>query len=187
LFDAHLSSQEETLFGNFLEGLAIFICGRVFDGRQSSAIGIDVEFTRDAILYLVAIKSGPNWGNSSQIARMRDNFMTAKRVLATHRPPLPVVAVNGCCYGRDEQPHKIDYMKYCGQRFWEFISGDEQLYTRIIEPLGHMARERNEQFEDSYAQVVNRFSASFIRDFAADGAIDWSKLVEFNSAAKKAA
>jgi hypothetical protein len=29
LFDAYLSSQEETIFGEFLEGLAIFIAGRV--------------------------------------------------------------------------------------------------------------------------------------------------------------
>ncbi len=185
LFDAHLSSQEETIFGNFLEGLAIYICGQVFDGRQSSAIGIDLEFTRDGVHYLVAIKSGPNWGNSSQIARMRDNFATAKRVLATHRPPVPVVAVNGCCYGRERQPHKIDYVKYCGQQFWEFISGDTELYTRIVEPLGHLARERNEQFEEGYAQVINRFSASFIRDFAPDGAIDWQKLVQFNSGVER--
>ena len=45
LLDAHLSSQEEAVFGNFLEKLAIFVCGRVFDGRKSSAEGIDLEFT----------------------------------------------------------------------------------------------------------------------------------------------
>ena len=182
LFDAHLSSQEETIFGNFLEGLAIFICGRVFGGRISTAVGVDLEFMHEKILYLVAIKSGPNWGNSSQIARMRDNFMTAKRVLATHRPPLHVVAVNGCCYGRDNNPQKADYLKYCGQQFWHFISGDATLFTDILEPLGHLARQRNDQFDESYAQVINRFSAVFIRDFASDGKIDWKKLVEFNSA-----
>jgi len=32
-----------------------------------------------------------------------------------------IVAVNGCCYGRDNRPDKGDYLKYCGQRFWEFI------------------------------------------------------------------
>ncbi len=44
LLEAHLSSQEETIFGEFLEGLAIFICNKVHKGRKSSAEGIDLEF-----------------------------------------------------------------------------------------------------------------------------------------------
>ena len=184
LFDAYLSSQEETIFGEFLEGLAIFIAGRVYGGHKSAAVGIDLEFTRDDIHYLVAIKSGPNWGNSSQIARMRDNFATAKRVLNTNRRAGNVVAVNGCCYGRDNQPDKGDYLKYCGQRFWEFISGDAELYVNIIEPLGHQAREKNEAFEQGYARVINLFTAEFMRDFAPSGTIDWRRLVQLGSAAE---
>lgn len=41
LLDAHLSSQEETIFGEFLEKLAIFVCGQVFNGKKSSAEGVD--------------------------------------------------------------------------------------------------------------------------------------------------
>ena len=94
-----------------------------------------------------------------------------------------MVAVNGCCYGKDNQPDKGDYLKYCGQRFWEFISGDPELYVNIIEPLGHQAREKNEAFEQGYARVVNLFSADFIRDFAPSGVIDWPKLVRLSSSA----
>src|SRR3970282_2453775 len=84
LLDAHLSSQEETIFGDFLEGLAIFICGRVYDGKKSAAEGIDLEFSKDGIKYIVAIKSGPNWGNSNQILRMKDNFLKAIKILKTN-------------------------------------------------------------------------------------------------------
>lgn len=56
LLDAHLSSQEETIFGEFLEGLAVFICKQVFDGKKSSAEGIDLEFERENIRYIVSIK-----------------------------------------------------------------------------------------------------------------------------------
>jgi hypothetical protein len=59
LLDAHLSSQEETVFGEFLETLAIFVCEKVFGGRKSSAEGIDLEFKRDGVLYIVSVKSGP--------------------------------------------------------------------------------------------------------------------------------
>jgi len=61
LLDAHLSSQEETIFGDFLESLAIFVCAKVFDGKKSAAEGIDLEFERDGKWYIVSIKSGPNW------------------------------------------------------------------------------------------------------------------------------
>ena len=60
ILDAHLSSQEEAIFGGFLEGLAIFICQRVYSGSKSSAEGIDLEFERNGIRYVVSIKSGPN-------------------------------------------------------------------------------------------------------------------------------
>jgi hypothetical protein len=106
LLDAHLSSSEEGLFGGFLEGLAVFICGRTFGGRKSSSEGVYLEFERDHVRYIVSIKSGPNWGNSSQIRRMVDNFNRAKRILKTNTSSINVVAVNGCCYGRDDQPDK---------------------------------------------------------------------------------
>lgn len=89
LLDAHLSSQEEGIFGGFLEELAIFICSRVYNGKKSLAEGIDLEFDRDKTRYIVSIKSGPNWGNSRQIARMKDDFKKAKRILGTNRSTVP--------------------------------------------------------------------------------------------------
>ena len=183
ILDAFLSSQEEGIFGGFLEELAIFICAQVYGGQKSSAEGIDLEFERDSIKYIVSIKSGPNWGNSSQIAKLRDNFSKAKRILSTNTSSTNVVAVNGCCYGKDRTSDKGDYLKLCGQKFWAFISGNDNLYTDIIEPLGHQAKEKNEQFMQEYAKVVNKFTFEFIGTFCdADGNILWEEIVRFNSA-----
>jgi len=123
ILDAYLSSQEEGIFGEFLEKLAIFICGQIYKGKKSSSEGIDLEFEKDNMHYIVSIKSGPNWGNSQQIRRMVDNFKRAKRVLGTNAGKRAITAVNGCCYGVDDNPEKGDYVKLCGQRFWELISG----------------------------------------------------------------
>ncbi len=183
LVDAHISSNEETIFGDWLEGLAIFINGDVYAGYKSGIIGVDLEFDKDGKRYIVAIKSGPNWGNSSQIAKMAADFKTAKKTLRTSNSKLIIEAVNGCCYGKDNKPDKGDYQKYCGQRFWEFISGDENLYTDIIEPLGNKAKEKNDDFMKSYSQMINKFTKEFANDFCKDtGEIDWEKLVQFNSA-----
>jgi hypothetical protein len=185
LLDAHLSSQEETIFGTFLEGLAMFICEKIYGGAKSAAEGVDLEFIKDGVKYIVAVKSGPNWGNSSQISRMRDNFTKAKRILGTNTSKTNIVAVNGCCYGRDSSPDKGDYLKYCGQTFWEFISGDPNLYTEIIKPLGYKAMEKNEQFEQQYSILINKITSEFSKTFCPEGVIDWEKLVEFNSGSKK--
>ncbi len=115
---------------------------------------------------------------------MRDGFKKAKRTLRTSGSRMMVEAVNGCCYGRDDRPDKEEYLKYCGQRFWEFISGKPNLYIDIIEPLGHQAKERNEDFGVEYARTVNRFTGEFIQDFCeADGSIRWEDLLKFNSGA----
>jgi hypothetical protein len=182
LTDAFISSQEETIFGDWLEGLAIFINSKVYSGRKSGIPGIDLEFDKDGIRYILTIKSGPNWGNSSQIGKLLSDFKTAKKTLRTSNSKLNVVAVNGCCYGRDNIPDKGEYFKYCGQNFWEFISGDPELYIKIIEPLGHLAKERNDDFMKSYSQMINVFTKEFANDFCKNnGEIDWEKLVKFNS------
>ncbi len=181
ILDAHLSSQEETIFGEFLEGLAIFACKKVYKGKKSSAEGIDLEFEKDSIRYIIAVKSGPNWGNSQQIKRMKANFKQARRILRTSSSSINVMAVNGCCYGKDNKPDKGDYFKYCGQVFWQFISGNDKLYINIIEPLGHQAKKRNEEFLKQYSIIINNFTEKFIADYCISGEINWERLLKFNS------
>ena len=60
LIDAHISSNEETIFGDWLEGLSIFINHKVYGGRKSGITGIDLEFDSNGTRNIVTIKSGPN-------------------------------------------------------------------------------------------------------------------------------
>lgn len=177
LLDAYLSSQEETMFGNFLEKLAIFVNQEAFGGNKTPAEGIDLDFIRDGKRYLVSIKSGPNWGNSRQIDKMKDDFRKARKIVGQD-----IICVNGCCYGKNKNENKGDYIKKCGQSFWEFISSRSEFYKEIIEPLGRKAKERNEEFNVEYGKVLNKFSKEFIDKFCKEnGAIDWEKIVEYNS------
>lgn len=60
------------------------------------------------------------------------------------------------------------------------------MYTEIIEPLGHKAKERNEEFLQYYSNMLNQFTNEFIEEFCKEnGEIDWNKLVEFNSGKNK--
>lgn len=186
LLSSFLSSNEETIFGEWLEGLAIYVCKISYGGRKSSATGIDLEFDRDGIRYLVSIKSGPNWGNSSQVKKMTDDFKSAIKTLRTNNSKINVVAVNGCCYGTDNKPLKNEnYYKFCGEEFWEFISCSPGLYKNIIEPLGTDAKVNNDNFDQELAKLKNGLIREFAFEFCTqDGSIDWNKIVELNSGRK---
>jgi len=113
---------------------------------------------------------------------MRQSFATAKKVLRTQNQAQQITAINGCCYGKDRNPDKGDYFKYCGQHFWEFITNDIDYYTKIVEPLGYNARQKNEQFYEEYAKVINKFTFEFIEQYCDNtGKINWPLLVKNNS------
>jgi hypothetical protein len=184
LLSARLSSSEEKLFGDFLEDLAIFVASRTCDGRKSAAPGVDLEFARDGIHYLVSIKSGVNWGNSSQHSKLAQDLRDAVVRVKQSRFSANLQPVLGICYGKTRSTHmkRRGYLKVVGQNFWCLVSGNKELYTDIIEPIGHRAREHNDAFEKQRGAVVNRFTKQFVEDFChPTGTIDWISLVEFNS------
>lgn len=182
LLNAFLSSSEEKLFGDFLEDLAIFVASLTCNGHKSTAPGVDLEFENKGVFYIVSVKSGPSWGNSSQQSKLADDLQKAVSRLRQSQHGKNVQSVLGICYGKTRTSYLRGYMKVVGQNFWYLISENKDLYTDIIEPIGYRAKEHNETFEIERAKVENRFTKEFIDEFCEeDGSIDWVKLVEFNS------
>ena len=190
ILDSFLSSQEETIFGNLLEALAIFICEKIYKGHKAEEgvlKSVDLEFIRDNKYYIVGIKSGPNWGNKDQVDRMKGNFKAAK-VILRKRGIKNIIAINGCIYGKNSRPFKENndteqnYYKICGQEFWELISGDNELYKQIILPLDKEAKKRSGHFKETYSsksnEMIKDFSANFLTK---KGLIDWEKIIDFVS------
>jgi hypothetical protein len=183
LLDAFLSSSEEKLFGDFLEDLALFIASKTCNGHKSTAPGVDLEFTRDQTYYIVSIKSGPSWGNSSQQSKLADDLQKAAMRIKQSRISPNVQPVLGICYGKTRTSYLRGYMKVVGQNFWYLISGDKDLYIKIVEPIGYRAKEHNDDFDSEKARVTNRFTKAFLDDFCDDsGSINWESVVAFNSA-----
>lgn len=183
LLTAFLSSSEEKLFGDFLEGLALFIAEQTCNGHKSTAQGVDLEFFNNNIHYIVSIKSGPNWGNSSQQDKLEQDLKTAVARLKQAQRNINVQPVLGICYGKTKTSFLRGYMKIVGQNFWYLISENPDLYTDIIEPIGHKAYEHNENFHMERKKIVGRFSHEIHEKFfdPNTGLIDWVKLVKFNS------
>ena len=124
-----------------------------------------LAFEKGTSKHIVIIKSRPHWSKKSQ---QQKRLLDAKKTMATRGLTISVMAVNGCCYGKDGKPHKSpknggDDDTYCGQACWDFIAGNSVLYKDIIEPLGQKAKEKNALFFVSYPQSVNGFTIDFFK------------------------
>lgn len=183
LLSAFLSSSEEKLFGDFLEGLAVFVAEQTSGGHKSTAQGVDLEFFNNSTHYVVSIKSGPSWGNSSQQDKLEQDLKTAVARLKQSQHTLNVQPVLGICYGKTKTSFIRGYMKIVGQNFWYLISENPDLYTDIIEPVGHRAEEHNNNFAEEKSKIISRFTIEIGNKFfhSASGEVDWMKLTQFNS------
>ena len=181
LFDTRLTHGEQTVFGQFLEELATFAGEEIYGAKKSSAEGMDLEFVREGVHYIVSIKSGPNWGNSSAVKKQTELFNKAAKVVRQSKRAAHPRPVLGCCFGKKKDTDKGVYDYFCGQKFWHFLSGDDRLYIDIVEPLGHEAKERDQAFKEEYGRCLNLLTAEFIREYCVNGSIHWEALVKLNS------
>jgi site-specific DNA-methyltransferase (cytosine-N4-specific) len=173
-----------------MEKLAIYICELVFNGKKAEEKkfkSIDLIFERDLSLFIVGIKSGPSWGNADQIKKMQENFKKARIILQEEGIQKSIRAINGCIYGKENRPLSnnpdpdMHYEKICGQAFWELISGDVNLYKKIIKPMELRAKQNSDKLDVLYTQKVNGFTDDFSASFCTNNLIDWEKLLDFIS------
>jgi len=179
---AFVSSSEETIFGNcFFEPIAIAVSG----GNKALAEGIDlmIQDNDTNTIYAIAVKSGPSVFNADSKKRQEQNFMAAAKL--AQQVKARYEAYIGYCYGKKKESGRGKpkmYQELAGKQFWAELTGDDDFYKKIITYMGNMPEQYVASYKESYNKAANRlvreFSNSFCKD---DGAIDWEKLVEFNS------
>ncbi|HRF96243.1 MAG TPA: PmeII family type II restriction endonuclease, partial [Aggregatilineales bacterium] len=59
--EQYLVAKEEAMFDKFLQELVIFIASKTYNGYHSTFTGVDLEFEKTGVHYLVKIKSGIHW------------------------------------------------------------------------------------------------------------------------------
>jgi hypothetical protein len=177
-----LWEKEEKLFGDFLEGLAVFVTEMTCGGHKSTEQGVDLEFMNKGMHYIVSIKSGINWGNGSQQKKLEQDLKTAEARVKQLKRDANVQPVLGICYGKTKTSYLRGYMKVVGQNFWYLISENPRLYIELVEPVVYSAEMHDELFVRTKAGVETFFTCEFAERFCdSRGLIDWEKLVEFNS------
>ena len=80
------------------------------------------------------------------------------------------------------------FRELAGQAFWEELTGDPEFYLRIIAAMQAKPAEHKRAFREEWGKAINRFLREFTVDFCRpDGAIDWDRLLRYNSGASKQA
>lgn len=180
LLSAYLSSSDEGIFGGaFFEPVAIAVSG----GRKSITNSIDFELEVDGTVRAYEVKSGLSVFNARSLRRQIQAFEECRRRL----PGRAFEAVVGYAYGRRCAPPKgnRNFREVSGQSFWEEISGDSDLYKKILDLLARKADQHLATYKSAHDEASNRFIAEFQGEFATpDGQIDWDKLLIFNSGKK---
>lgn len=183
LLAAHVSSSDEGIFGEeFFEP----ICKAVSGAQTAGVPGVDFTIETEEAFQAIALKSGPNAFNSSQVAKQNDQFAVLQRSLqaTVRRLRKAFIPVMGCGYGRVDAPptSRRTYAKLAGQAFWEGITGDPDFYLKLVRLMRDDPDRHRDLFDQSWARAVNRFARDFLQQFCDPaGNILWEDLVRFNS------
>jgi hypothetical protein len=185
LLQAFMSSSDETIFGDaFFEPVVKAACS----GTAATGAGVDVTVEKDDSYTVISVKSGPHWGNSSQLSKLKDNFACARHVFDNKKLRKHFRAILGHCYGRSslEPNPKRPYSVRSGQAFWEELTDDPDFYLKLIRLIDKQPETHRVLYEAEWSRAVNRFEKEFLNNFSTpSGDIDWDKLVEFNSGKMK--
>lgn len=182
LLELTLRPQEDSLFEVLLKQIAIFVTSKTYHGYQSSLRGIDLEFQKQETHYFAKIRL-----NNQQLpfskASLKTDFEHAKETLLAQNQNLAIQPIIGTCYGNSKTIlTKNGVLKLYGQSFWHFLSGDVDFYIRMMKSIGHCAKKHRYIFLEHKANLINILIFRFIKQFCLpDGAINWEKLVQFNS------
>ena len=184
LLSAYMSSSDEGIFGDaFFEPLAKAVAGATPAGGEGADIVLETDTTYKAI----AVKSGPSVFNAQSRRRQHQEFMSLRsRMLKLQKH---FDAVVGYCYGR-KAPTRAGqdkvFRELAGQAFWEELTGDPEFYLRIIAAMQAKPAEHKRAFREEWGKAINRFLREFTVDFCRpDGAIDWDRLLRYNSGVSK--
>jgi len=183
ILSAFITSSDEGIFGEaFFEPIAKAVSG----GVVSPSEGVDIAIETKEKDLAISVKSGPNPFNSSQKKRQHTEFMSLRNRLMKLKKQFD--AMLGHCYGqtRSEPSETKIYRDRSGQEFWYELTGDKDFYLKLIRMMrDDIISKHREEYRLEWQKAINRYVGEFITNFCTeDGAIDWEKLLEYNSGGK---
>ncbi|MCS1407028.1 MAG: hypothetical protein M2R45_00184 [Verrucomicrobia subdivision 3 bacterium] len=178
ILEAFLSSSEETMFGNLAEKCAVAICKNAKNGMKSTGEGIDLEYANGNVRTIIRVKSGMNWGNSSQRKKMKEYFTKAKRILGQGaNADNHIKCIEGICYGPASKKNKGDFHTYIGSDFWEEIIDWNGTYMALLDIFSKHAANGLQEIKQAAKDKITRFLID--NEISLGNKIHWANLVRY--------
>lgn len=164
----YVSSSTETLFGNFLERVALLMSG----GYKSATKGVDIERRSDTKAELYVIKSGPaafNAGSRRDAERALDE--AAKRLAPVGTQVEKFIAF---AYGRKQTGYVRGIFILSSSEFWTRITGIEDFHIRLLDICGRLAPLYRADLDAAKERLMKEARGLYCNP---NGEIDWQRVL----------
>lgn len=154
----------------------------VSSGTVSPSGGVDTAIETADKYTVISAKSDSSILNSGQTKRINNEINRLKSRLQISDKQFDALLGNGCERKNNELSAKRHYRIRSGQAFWEEFTGDADFYLNINQLMSDYLHNHQLEYIKAYHKAINRFTKEFLHIFVtAEGAIEWEKLVDFNS------
>ena len=131
----------------------------------------------------MSLKCFNNPFNSSQKRKQSEQFAVLRSRLMKLKKQFDAMLGHGYGRLRSEPSRDKIYRDRSGQEFWQEMTGDPDFYIKLIRLMeNEIINKHRQTYHTAWEKAVNRYLREFTIEFCqSDGAIDWEKLVAFNS------
>ena len=172
----HKQTSSETIWGNYLELIALKISTQTLNAFKSKESCTDLEWVTENKNHYRGWKSSPNWANADlkttannkeRELNSRDNFGSYK-VLTS--------------YGKTQKRKSTkSFVQLSGQDAWDEITNDSEMYNKVIIAIDHN-RDQINMFLESIYESDKEKSVQWVKtNFEGDNKIDYTKINQYIS------
>lgn len=129
----HLSSSNETRYGNWLQFIAQTAAKKRFDNVFTIG-NLDYSFMVGERCYNLEIKTSYNWGNSAQWKQLANDFSIAEKQYS-HYKSINLLAHAGMEESKVTNRYCENHYILEGPDFWHFQTGHKHFYKHHIDPI----------------------------------------------------
>lgn len=178
----YIAISEATVFGNNVVDPLAKAAAALRKGvtcEYSDTRGTDIIVETPTDHKSIAIKSGPRVFNSAGAKQQGLEFTEQRRRFLSHRGVSKnFEGIVIYSYGRVKSRLNNNFRQVAGKEAWEELSGDPELYLKLIGWIEKAAN--NNEFKKRFNAAVRRILAEF-PFITSDGRVDYVALTRYNS------
>lgn len=128
ILQKHQQTSSETIWGYYLETIAVKISEIRLNGFKSKEVCTDIEWITDGKKHFRGWKSSPNWSNADQKRTL--NITESQMKNSEDFGSFKVLTSYGKTIKRNKDYNKFTQLS--GQDAWDEISNDMEMYNKVM-------------------------------------------------------